>query len=273
MFRCTKPIIAAINGAGVGFGATFPLPMDVRLASTEARFGFVFSRRGICLDAARAGSCRAPSASAGRSNGRSAAASSTPTRRSRGPRPLAPPARGAARRGPCEGEGADRRHRPGLGRRQPRPALADVLGATPDGRPPAESIYIMDRASSADTVEGAAAFLEKRPAGFPGKVSEDLPPRVPRRGPAPTSTPARTSTPGDDRERGRDGAARALRLRRQPRRARDRRRGRRRGRASTASGPRSSTTARRRSRSPPPPSAPRAPGSARGSSTASAAAR
>ena len=33
LFRCLKPVIAAINGAGVGFGATFPLPMDVRLAS------------------------------------------------------------------------------------------------------------------------------------------------------------------------------------------------------------------------------------------------
>jgi enoyl-CoA hydratase/carnithine racemase len=42
-----KPIIAAINGAAVGMGATMTLPMDVRLASTNARFGFVFVRRGI----------------------------------------------------------------------------------------------------------------------------------------------------------------------------------------------------------------------------------
>lgn len=42
-----KPIIAAINGASVGMGATMTLPMDVRLASTTARFGFVFTRRGI----------------------------------------------------------------------------------------------------------------------------------------------------------------------------------------------------------------------------------
>jgi enoyl-CoA hydratase/carnithine racemase len=42
-----KPIIAAINGASVGMGATMTLPMDVRLASARARFGFVFVRRGI----------------------------------------------------------------------------------------------------------------------------------------------------------------------------------------------------------------------------------
>src|ERR1700733_7809655 len=51
MFRCLKPIVAAINGDGVGFGATFPLPMDVRLAAETARWGFVFSRRGMCMDA------------------------------------------------------------------------------------------------------------------------------------------------------------------------------------------------------------------------------
>ncbi len=42
-----KPIIGAINGAAVGMGATMTLPMDVRLASVEARFGFPFTRRGI----------------------------------------------------------------------------------------------------------------------------------------------------------------------------------------------------------------------------------
>jgi enoyl-CoA hydratase/carnithine racemase len=42
-----KPVIAAVNGAAVGMGATMTLPMDVRLASTSARYGFVFVRRGI----------------------------------------------------------------------------------------------------------------------------------------------------------------------------------------------------------------------------------
>ena len=42
-----KPVIAAINGAAVGIGATMTLAMDIRMASTEARIGFVFGRIGI----------------------------------------------------------------------------------------------------------------------------------------------------------------------------------------------------------------------------------
>lgn len=51
MYECTVPIIGAINGAAVGVGATMTLPMDVRLASTAAKFGFVFARRGIVPEA------------------------------------------------------------------------------------------------------------------------------------------------------------------------------------------------------------------------------
>src|SRR5262249_38446185 len=52
LFRCRQPVIAAVNGAAVGIGATMLLPMDVRIASSEARFGFVFSQRGIVPEAA-----------------------------------------------------------------------------------------------------------------------------------------------------------------------------------------------------------------------------
>jgi len=52
VYRCTKPVIAAINGAAVGIGATMTLPMDVRLASESARIGFVFGRLGIVPEAA-----------------------------------------------------------------------------------------------------------------------------------------------------------------------------------------------------------------------------
>lgn len=52
VFRCTKPVIGAINGAAVGIGATMTLPMDVRLASDRARIGFVFGRLGIVPEAA-----------------------------------------------------------------------------------------------------------------------------------------------------------------------------------------------------------------------------
>lgn len=51
IYECTKPVIGAFNGAAVGVGATMTLPMDIRLASTKARFGFVFARRGITMEA------------------------------------------------------------------------------------------------------------------------------------------------------------------------------------------------------------------------------
>ncbi|MGZ4493949.1 MAG: crotonase/enoyl-CoA hydratase family protein [Nocardioides sp.] len=52
VFRCTKPVIGAVNGAAVGIGATMTLPMDVRLASERARIGFVFGKLGIVPEAA-----------------------------------------------------------------------------------------------------------------------------------------------------------------------------------------------------------------------------
>ena len=52
IFESTKPVIAAINGPAVGIGATMTLPMDIRLASDSARFGFVFAARGIVPEAA-----------------------------------------------------------------------------------------------------------------------------------------------------------------------------------------------------------------------------
>ena len=52
IYECPKPIIAAINGPAVGVGVTMTLPMDIRLASEEARFGLVFARRGLVPEAA-----------------------------------------------------------------------------------------------------------------------------------------------------------------------------------------------------------------------------
>lgn len=47
IFSCTRPVIGAINGTAVGIGVTMTLPMDIRIASESARFGFPFTRRGI----------------------------------------------------------------------------------------------------------------------------------------------------------------------------------------------------------------------------------
>jgi enoyl-CoA hydratase/carnithine racemase len=52
IFECLKPVIAAVNGPAVGIGVTMQLPMDIRIASSDARFGFVFSRRAIVPEAA-----------------------------------------------------------------------------------------------------------------------------------------------------------------------------------------------------------------------------
>lgn len=52
IFESLKPVIAAVNGPAVGIGMTMQLPMDLRIAAESARFGFVFSRRGIIPEAA-----------------------------------------------------------------------------------------------------------------------------------------------------------------------------------------------------------------------------
>jgi enoyl-CoA hydratase/carnithine racemase len=51
IFRCRKPVIAAINGHAVGAGITMTLAMDIRVVSEDAKIGFVFTRRGVVPEA------------------------------------------------------------------------------------------------------------------------------------------------------------------------------------------------------------------------------
>ncbi|MBW6522660.1 crotonase/enoyl-CoA hydratase family protein [Sphingomonas sp. RHCKR47] len=51
IFDCVKPVIAAINGAAVGIGATMTLAMDFRLGCVQTRMGFVFGRLGVVPEA------------------------------------------------------------------------------------------------------------------------------------------------------------------------------------------------------------------------------
>jgi enoyl-CoA hydratase/carnithine racemase len=180
MFRCLKPIVAAINGVGVGFGATFPLPMDVRLASETARWGFVFSRRGMCMDAAASwflsrtvGISQALEWSfSGRIFDADEALSAGLVRSLHPPGELLDAAYEIAR-GMISGSAP-------VSVALNRQLIWQMAGAAhPMDAHRMESIYIAQRAASADAVEGAQSFLEKRPPEFPLTVSRDLPSGVP----------------------------------------------------------------------------------------------
>jgi enoyl-CoA hydratase/carnithine racemase len=176
MFRCLKPIVAAINGAGVGFGATFPLPMDVRLASETARWGFVFSRRGMCMDAAASwflprvvGISQALEwAYSGRLFDAEEALAAGLVRSVHPPEQLLSAAYEIAH-GMVDASAP-------VSVALNRQLMWQMLGAShPMDAHRMESIYIAQRAPSADAVEGAQSFLEKRPPSFPLSVSADMP--------------------------------------------------------------------------------------------------
>jgi enoyl-CoA hydratase/carnithine racemase len=199
VFRCLKPVVAAINGAGVGFGATFPLPMDVRLASTKARFGFVFSRRGMCVDAASSwflpravGLSRALEWSlSGRIFGAEEALEAGLVRSLHEPDELLDAAHEMAR-GMVEASAP-------VSVALNRQLLWQMAGAAhPMDAHRQESIYIAERATSADAAEGAASFLETRPPSFPLKVSADLPSATPWQ-PEPAFDRRRNPHPGTSR--------------------------------------------------------------------------
>ena len=137
IFECTKPVIGAINGAAVGVGVTMTLPMDIRLASDPAKFGFVFARRGIVPEACSSwflprvvGISRAAEwCYSGRVFPAAEALEGGLVRSVHPADELLRRRRGIAR-------GDRRQHRAGLGRTDPPDAVADARCIAPDGGAP-----------------------------------------------------------------------------------------------------------------------------------------
>ena len=176
IFKSLKPVIAAVNGLAVGIGATMQLPMDFRMASTEAKFGFVFVRRGITPKAASSwflprlvGMQNALDwCTTGRVFGAQEALDRGLVRSLHAPADLLPAARALAR------EIADNAAPVSVA--MTRQMLWRLSAAQhPMEAHRIDSRAIQSRGQSADVREGVAAFLEKRPAVFPDKVSSDMP--------------------------------------------------------------------------------------------------
>ncbi|OAN86617.1 enoyl-CoA hydratase [Erythrobacter sp. EhN03] len=176
LFDSKKPLIGACNGVAVGVGATMQLPFDVRLASDNARFGFVFARRGITPEAAS--SWFLP-----RLVGMQTALEWCMTGRifdaaeAHG--------RGLVRSVHPQGELLDAAH--GIAREIAENTSAVSVAMTramlwrlgAAGHPmdahkiDSRAIYRLSR--SEDAKEGIASFLEKRAPAYPDTVSEDMP--------------------------------------------------------------------------------------------------
>ncbi len=176
LYDCKKPVIAAINGPAVGVGVTMTLPMDIRLASNDARFGFVFARRGICMEAASSWFLPrlvGPSQAlewvyTGRVFPASEALAGGLVRSLHAPDALLPAARELAR------EIAD--NTSAISVALSRQLVWKMLGADhPMEAHKVDSRAIIALGQSADAHEGVASFLGKRKPDFKQRPSQDLP--------------------------------------------------------------------------------------------------
>jgi enoyl-CoA hydratase/carnithine racemase len=180
VFQSKKPVIAAINGPAVGVGATMTLPMDVRLASEDARMGFVFARRGIIPEACS--SWFLPRA-VGISRAMEWVATGRVFSAEEGLEA------GLLRSVHPAGELLEAAHALAAEIAEntapvsvalARQLMWRMLGAEhPMVAHRADSRGMYARGQSADAVEGITSFLEKRPAEFPDRVSEGLPEIMP----------------------------------------------------------------------------------------------
>lgn len=180
IFACLKPVIAAVNGAAVGIGATMQLAMDIRIAAREARFGFVFARRGIVPEAASSwflprvvGISKALEwCYSGRVFGAEEALKAGLVGEVVDHAELLSRARTVAREivdntAPVSIALIRQMMWRGLGLDHPMEAHK------------VDSRGIYARGASADVREGVSSFLEKRPPHFPQKVSNGMPPFFP----------------------------------------------------------------------------------------------
>ncbi|MBX3508583.1 MAG: crotonase/enoyl-CoA hydratase family protein, partial [Parvibaculum sp.] len=176
IFESLKPVIGAINGPAVGVGVTMQLPMDIRLASENAKFGFVFARRGIVPEACSSyflprvvGISQALEWTyTGRVFGAEEALKGGLVRSIHKPDDLLPAARELAR------EIVD--NTAAVSVSLTRQMLWRMLGADhPMEAHKIDSRAIYARGASADAKEGVMSFLEKRAANYPCKVSQDMP--------------------------------------------------------------------------------------------------
>jgi enoyl-CoA hydratase/carnithine racemase len=176
IYEMNKPVVAAINGSAVGVGITMTLPMDVRVVSDTAKLGFVFARRGVVPEGASSWFLPrivGPSQAAewlytGRVFPASEALAGGLVRSVHPAAEVLPAARALAR------EIADNAApvSVALARRLMWHGLAF---SSPYTTHVADSRAMHQTGQAADVREGIAAFLEKRAARFPGRVSSDMP--------------------------------------------------------------------------------------------------
>ena len=176
IFNSLKPVIGVINGPAVGVGVTMTLPMDIRIASDSAKFGFVFAKRGIVPEACSSyflprlvGIQQAAEwVFTGRVFAAHEALQGGLVRSVHVGDELMAVAIGLAR------EIADNTAPVSVA--LSRQMLWRMLGAShPMEAHRVDSRGIMERGRSADSKEGVVSFLEKRDAKYPDKVSDGLP--------------------------------------------------------------------------------------------------
>jgi enoyl-CoA hydratase/carnithine racemase len=176
IFRSLKPVIAACNGAAVGVGVTMQLPMDFRLASTNAKFGFVFSRRGITPEACSSWFLPrlvgVPTALDWFYSGRVFDANEAKERRLvqslHEPDALLPAAMELAKKVTEKSSS--------VSIAVSRQLVWRMMGADhPMDAHKIDSRALQSRGQSADVKEGIESFMQKRDANFPNGVAKDFP--------------------------------------------------------------------------------------------------